>query len=188
MLAGRVGQLFNQSSLGNELDLDNKTINSWFTLLETSFLTFKLQPYHSNFNKVIVKTPKIYFHDTGLLCHLLGIRSQEDLELHFAKGNIFENLVISEMYKNSINNATKSKIYFWRDKSQNEVDLIVETGVRLDAIEIKSAKTIYQNQFRGLDYFKNLKADTNLHLVYGGNENQERTNYSVHSILNLPQF
>jgi predicted AAA+ superfamily ATPase len=188
LLAGRVGQLFNQSSLGNELDLDNKTINSWFTLLETSFLTFKLQPYHSNFNKVIVKTPKIYFHDTGLLCHLLGIRSQEDLELHFAKGNIFENLVISEMYKNSINNATKSKIYFWRDKSQNEVDLIVETGVRLDAIEIKSAKTIYQNQFRGLDYFKNLKADTNLHLVYGGNENQERTNYSVHSILNLPQF
>jgi hypothetical protein len=118
----------------------------------------------------------------------LGIRSQEDLELHFAKGNIFENLVISEMYKNSINNATKSKTYFWRDKSQNEVDLIVETGVRLDAIEIKSAKTIYQNQFRGLDYFKNLKADTNLHLVYGGNENQERTNYSVHSILNLPQF
>jgi hypothetical protein len=188
LLAGRVGQLFNQSSLGNELDLDNKTINSWFTLLETSFLTFKLQPYHSNFNKVIVKTPKIYFHDTGLLCHLLGIRSQEDLELHFAKGNIFENLVISEMYKNSINNATKSITYFWRDKSQNEVDLIVETGVRLDAIEIKSAKTIYQNQFRGLDYFKNLKADTNLHLVYGGNENQERTNYSVHSILNLPQF
>ena len=76
---------------------------------------------------MIVKTPKIYFHDTGLLCYLLGIRGQEDLELHFAKGNIFENVVISEMYKDSMNNTTKSKIYFWRDKSQNKVDLIIET-------------------------------------------------------------
>ncbi|MBK9224749.1 MAG: DUF4143 domain-containing protein [Flavobacterium sp.] len=134
--------------MGNELDLDNKTINSWFTLLETSFLTFKLQPYHSNFNKVIVKHQNILSRH-GSIVSFIRIRSQEDLELHFAKGNIFENLVISEMYKNSINNATKSITYFWRDKSQNEVDLIVETGVRLDAIEIKSAKTIYQNQFRG---------------------------------------
>ncbi len=188
LLAGRVGQLFNQSSLGNELDLDNKTINSWFTLLETSFLTFKLQPYHSNFNKVIIKTPKIYFHDTGLLCYLLGIRSKEDLELHFAKGNIFENLVVSEMYKNGINNSSRSKFYFWRDKSQNEVDLIVATGLKLDAIEIKSAKTINQNYFKGLDYFKKLKNDTNLHLVYGGNENQIRSDYKVNSILNLPKF
>lgn len=188
LLAGRVGQLFNQSNLGNELDLDNKTINSWFTLLETSFLTFKLQPYHSNFNKVIVKTPKIYFHDTGLLCYLLGIHKREDLELHFAKGNIFENLVISELYKNSINNATKSNLYFWRDKSQNEVDLIVETGTSLDAIEIKSAKTINQNFFKGLDYFKKLRTDTKLHLIYGGIENQERTNYKISSIFNLPNF
>jgi uncharacterized protein len=188
LLAGRVGQLFNQSSLGNELDLDSKTINSWFTLLETSFLTFKLQPYHSNFNKVIIKTPKIYFHDTGLLCYLLGIRSKEDLELHFAKGNIFENLVVSEMYKNGINNTTRSKLYFWRDKSQNEVDLIIETGTRLDAIEIKSAKTINQNYFKGLNYFKNLKEDTHLHLIYGGNENQLRTNYTINSILKLPTF
>jgi predicted AAA+ superfamily ATPase len=188
LLAGRVGQLFNQSSLGNELDLDNKTINSWFTLLETSFLTFKLQPYHSNFNKVIIKTPKIYFHDTGLLCYLLGIHNKEDLELHFAKGNIFENVVISEMYKNSINNATKSKMYFWRDKSQNEVDLIIENGLILNAIEIKSGKTINQNFFKGLDYFKKLKTDTQLHLIYGGTENQERTNYKISSLFSLPKF
>ncbi len=188
LLAGRVGQLFNQSSLGNDLDLDSKTINSWFTLLETSFLTFKLQPYHSNFNKVIIKTPKIYFHDTGLLCYLLGIRSKEDLELHFAKGNVFENLVVSEMYKNAVNNTTRSKLYFWRDKSQNEVDLIIETGTRLDAIEIKSAKTINQNYFKGLNYFKNLKEDTHLHLIYGGNENQLRTNYTISSVLKLPIF
>jgi len=137
---------------------------------------------------VIVKTPKIYFHDTGLLCYLLGIHNKEDLELHFAKGNIFENLVISEIYKNNINNTTKSKLYFWRDKSQNEVDLIVETGSSLDAIEIKSGKTINQSHFKGLDYFKNLTTDTKLHLIYGGDENQDRTNYKISSIFSLPIF
>ena len=188
LLAGRVGQLFNQSSLGNELDLDNKTINSWFTLLETSFLTFKLQPYHSNFNKRIIKTPKIYFHDTGLLCYLLGIHNKEDLELHFAKGNIFENLAISELNKSAINNGTKSKFYFWRDSSQNEVDVIIETGLKIDAVEIKSGKTINQNFFKGLDYFKKLRTDAKLHLIYGGTENQERTNYKISSIFSLPHF
>ncbi len=188
LLAGRVGQLFNQSSLGNELDLDNKTINSWFTLLETSFLTFKLQSYHSNFNKRIIKTPKIYFHDTGLLCYLLGIHNEKDLELHFAKGNIFENLVISELNKNAINNATKSKFYFWRDSLQNEVDVIIETGLKIDAIEIKSGKTINQNFFKGLDYFKKLRTEAKLHLIYGGTENQERTNYKISSIFSLPNF
>ncbi len=188
ILAGRVGQLFNQSSLGNELDLDNKTINSWFTLLETSFLTFKLQPYHSNFNKVIVKTPKIYFHDTGLLCFLLGIRSKEDLELHFAKGNIFENLAVSELYKNNINNSSRAKFYFWRDKSQNEVDLIVESGLKISAIEIKSSKTINTKFFKGLTYFKALKPDANLQLIYAGKENQLRTDQNVFSILNLPNI
>ncbi len=188
LLAGRVGQLFNQSSLGNELDLDNKTINSWFTLLETSFLTFKLQPYHTNFNKVIVKTPKIYFHDTGLLCFLLGIRSKEDLELHFAKGNIFENLAVSELYKNNINNSSRAKFYFWRDKSQNEVDLIVETGLKISAIEIKSSKTINTKFFKGLTYFKALKPDANLQLIYAGKENQQRTDQNIYSILNLPNL
>jgi predicted AAA+ superfamily ATPase len=188
LLAGRVGQLFNQSSLGNELDLDNKTINSWFTLLETSFITFKLKPYHSNFNKVIIKTPKIYFHDTGLLCYLLGIHNQRDLELHYNRGNIFENLVIAEMNKNAINESSKSKFYFWRDKSQNEIDLLIENGSDLHALEIKSGKTINTNFFKTLDYFKMIKEDTQLHLVYGGVENQERTKYKISTINKLPKF
>lgn len=188
LLAGRVGQLFNQSSLGNELDLDNKTINSWFTLLETSFIAFKLKPYHSNFNKVIIKTPKIYFHDTGLLCYLLGIHNERDLELHYNRGNIFENLVISEMNKNVINESSKSKFYFWRDKSQNEIDLLIENGSNLYALEIKSGKTINTNFFKTLDYFKMIKEDTQLHLVYGGAENQERTKYKISTINKLPKF
>ncbi|MFV7234132.1 ATP-binding protein [Flavobacterium sp. ZB4R12] len=188
LIAGRAGQLFNQSSLGNELGLDNKTINSWFSLLETSFIAFRLQPYHSNFNKRIIKTPKIYFYDTGLLSYLLGIRNENDLESHFAKGAIFENLVISELQKNAINSSANAKFFFWRDHSQNEVDVIIESGMQLDAIEIKSGKTINQNFFKGLDFFKSLNEKTNLHLIYGGVENQERSKYKVSTIYNLPDI
>jgi uncharacterized protein len=188
LIAGRVGQLFNQSSLGNELGLDNKTINSWFSLLETSFIAFRLQPYHSNFNKRIVKTPKIYFYDTGLLSYLLGVRNENDLESHFAKGAIFENLVLSELQKNAINGSLNSKFFFWRDHSQNEVDVIIESGMRLDAIEIKSGKTINQNFFKGLDFFKSLNEKTNLYLIYGGTESQERSNYKVNTLYNLPDI
>ncbi len=186
LMAGRVGQLFNQSGLGNELGLDNKTINSWFSLLETSFIAFRLQSFHSNFNKRIVKTPKIYFYDTGLLSYLLGIRNETDLETHFAKGAIFENLIISELQKNAINGSTNSKFFFWRDHSQNEIDVIIESGLRLDAVEIKSGKTIRQDFFKGLDFFKSLNGKANLHLIYGGTESQERSNYKVNTIYNLP--
>jgi len=185
LLAGRVGQLFNQSSLGNELDLDNKTINAWFTLLETSFIAFKLQAYHSNFNKRIVKTPKIYFRDTGLLCYLLGIRNEQELEISYAKGSVFENLAISELQKNAINSSSKAKFYFWRDTSQNEVDVLKETGTKVEAVEIKSGKTINKSFFKGLDYYKNLDNVANLNLIYGGHENQQRSNYSIYSIMNM---
>ena len=188
LLSGRVGQLFNQSNLGNDLDLDNKTINSWFTLLEASFITFKLQPYHKNFNKRLVKTPKIYFTDIGLLCYLLGIRTDNDLENHYAKGSIFENLIILELIKNSINKSSKSKFYFWRDASQNEVDLIVETGLKVDAIEIKSGKTINQSFFKGLDYFKKINAEANLIVIHNGDEVQKRTNYKIYNVFDLPHF
>jgi uncharacterized protein len=188
LIAGRTGQLFNQSSLGNELDLDNKTINSWFTLLETSFLTFKLNAYHSNFNKRIIKTPKIYFYDTGLLCYLLGIRNENDLNVHFAKGSIFENLVISELHKNAINNSTRSNFYFWRDSLQNEVDLIIETGSNVNALEIKSGKTVNDSFFKGLNYFKSKNDKAKLHLIYSGQENQFRTHFEVNSILSLPKI
>ncbi len=188
VLSGRVGQLFNQSSLGNELDLDNKTINSWFTLLEASFITFKLQPYYKNFNKRLVKTPKIYFNDIGLLCYLLGIRTENDLENHYAKGSIFENLIVLELLKNSINESTKAKLYFWRDASHNEVDLIIETGNEIEAFEIKSSKTVNQSFFKGLDYFKKINNAANLGVIYGGSESQKRTNYDIYTLNDLPKL
>lgn len=179
LVAGRVGQLFNQSSLGNELGVDNKTINSWMSLLETSYIAYRLYPYHSNFNKRIVKTPKVYFYDTGLLSFLLGIKSEQELSQHFAKGSIFENLIITEFLKNAYNKGDTPIFYFWRDHANNEVDLLIENHPKIDIYEIKSSTTIKMDFFKGLNHFKGLHSSVNAHLIYGGTENQKRTEVNV---------
>lgn len=188
LLAGRTGQLFNQSSLGNELGLDNKTINSWMTLLEASFIAFRLSSYHTNFSKRIVKTPKIYFYDTGLLAYLLGIRSVQDLEVHFAKGQLFENFIILERIKQSWNFKTHEHYYFWRDSSGNEIDLLIESGTKLLAVEIKSGKTIHPDFLKNLKHFSKLKPDVSSFLVYGGNEYQTRTDATVLGFRHLDEI
>jgi len=179
LVAGRVGQLFNQSSLGNELGVDNKTINSWMSLLETSYIAYRLYPYHSNFNKRIVKTPKVYFYDTGLLSFLLGIKSEQEMSQHFAKGSIFENLIITEFLKNAYNKGDTPIFYFWRDHTNNEVDLLIENYPKIDIYEIKSSTTIKMDFFKGLNHFKGLHSSVNAHLIYGGTENQKRTEVNV---------
>ncbi len=179
LVAGRVGQLFNQSSLGNELGVDNKTINSWMSLLETSYIAYRLYPYHSNFNKRIVKTPKVYFYDTGLLSFLLGIKSEQEMSQHFAKGSIFENLIITELLKNAYNKGDSPIFYFWRDHTNNEVDLLIENYPKIDIYEIKSSTTIKMDFFKGLNHFKGLHSSVNAHLIYGGTENQKRTEVNV---------
>lgn len=185
LLAGRVGQLFNQSSIGNELGVDNKTVESWMTLLEISFIAFRLKPYHKNFNKRIVKTPKVYFYDTGLLAKLLNIREVDELNLHFAKGQLFENLVILEMLKNKTNKVIQGELYFWRDASSNEIDLILEQGLTIKAIEIKSGKTIQPDFFKTLTNFRKIEHKIESFLVYGGNEYQKRSNATVLGIWDL---
>lgn len=179
LLAGRVGQLFNQSSLGNELGLDNKTINSWFNLLEASFIAFRLQPYHKNFNKRLTKSPKIYFYDTGLLSYLLGIQNSNDLNLHFAKGQIFENFIILERLKHALNFKTHEKHYFWRDSSGLEVDLLIEQNQQFKAIEIKSGLTLQKSQFQSLMKFQQFAGNQENILIYGGKENQFRENLQI---------
>lgn len=179
LLAGRTGQLFNQSKLGNELGLDNKTINSWMNLLEASFIAFRLQPYYNNFNKRIVKTPKVYFYDTGLLAYLLGIRTIQDLDIHFAKGQLFENFVLIEKRKQTENYRTHEHYYFWRDATGNEIDILIEKGIHLAAVEVKSAKTIHADFFKNLKHFKEMKPETEAWLVYGGNEHQKRSDATV---------
>lgn len=179
LLAGRVGQLFNQSSLGNDLGVDNKTISSWMALLEATFIAFRLQPYHNSFNKRIVKTPKVYFYDTGLLSYLLGIRGMNDFEIHFAKGQLFENFILIEKMKQTWNKNTHERFSFWRDSSGNEIDILIENGLDLTAVEIKSAKTIHPDFFKSLNSFRKIKQNVSSFLVYGGNEVQQRTGATV---------
>lgn len=179
LLAGRTGQLFNQSSLGNELGVDNKTVNAWMNLLEASFIAFRLKPYYNNFNKRIVKTPKIYFYDTGLLAYLLGVRTVKDLQMHFAKGQLFENFIILEKIKQTWNNKSHEKYFFWRDSTGNEIDLLIERAQEVLAVEIKSGKTIHSSFFKTLNYFSKIKPDALKFLIYGGDEVQTRSDCKV---------
>lgn len=183
LCAGRCGQLLNLTALGNDCGVSHNTIKAWISLLETSFIAFRVQPYYRNFSKRLVKTPKLYFYDTGLVCHLLGLKSAEDLETHYLRGGIFESFVISEIQKHYLNQAKIPNLYFWQDKSHIEVDCIIETGDHLSAIEIKSSKTISR------DFMKNLLAwdallpkntSHDMHLIYAGDMQQHRQNILIH--------
>ncbi|MGF7141576.1 ATP-binding protein, partial [Roseimarinus sediminis] len=164
----RIGQLLNYSNIANELGVDLKTIKSWFSILETSFIAFSLQPHHQNFSKRLVKTPKLYFYDTGLACSLLGIKTKEDLDVHWAKGSLFENMVIVDMMKNFLNRAEVPPVFFWRDNTGNEIDCLIEQHNQVKSIEIKSARTMSSDFFKGLNFYKKLNEKTKTYLIYGG--------------------
>ncbi|MEN8246067.1 MAG: ATP-binding protein [Thermodesulfobacteriota bacterium] len=176
LCAGRTGQLLNLSSLGSELGINYKTVRSWISVLEASFIVFLLQPHHRNFNKRIVKQPKLYFYDTGLLCALLDIQSPEQVSTHYLRGHLFENLVISEYVKHRLHLGMRSNAFFWRNSTGHEIDLLIETGGTLHALEIKSGETLNNEFFKNLIYFKNISGlpVENLFLVYGGERNQSR--------------
>lgn len=169
LLAGRVGQLLNLSSLASDVGVDHKTVNSWLTILEASYLIFRLTPYFVNFGKRVVKSPKIYFYDTGLLCFLLGINSGSELKNHYAMGSIFENFVITDYWKNCLNTRANTKLYFWRDNKGNEVDLLIDHGGKQIPVEIKAGKTFNPEMLNGLEYFTALqKTKGGGILVYSG--------------------
>lgn len=177
--AGSVGQLINFSSIGNSIGVSNNTIKNWFSVLEASFVVFRLQPYLKNAKKRILKSPKLFFYDTGLVCDLLGIQSVNQLNTHYAKGALFENFIILELLKNALNRNEKQDLYFWRDSNANEIDCIVDKGDRVVPIEIKSAQTISTSFFKGLDRFDEIYHTQNKTLVYGGEEDYQRTSYNI---------
>lgn len=185
LLAGRVGQIFNQSNFSNELGIDQKTVNAWFSVLETSFIAFRLPSYYRNFNKRILKSPKVYFYDTGILCSLLGIKRAEDLNVHFARGSLFENLVILELMKKELNSGNTPAMYYWRDSNQNEVDLLQEKDGKLTAIEIKSSETYHSDFLKGLKYFQKIAPESAAKLIYAGNLSQEREGIQISNFQNL---
>ena len=176
MCAHRVGQLLNLSALSNDCGITHNTIESWIGILETSFIAYRLRPFHSNFNKRLIKMPKLYFYDTGIACSLLGIQDKEQLNTHPMKGALFENYVIGELLKENANNNVPDNLYFWRDKTGNEIDCVIDQYPNVKLIEMKSGKTITQEFFGGFKYWNHIKnaPKTLNYLIYGGLEKQSR--------------
>lgn len=181
LAAGRIGQLLNLSSLANDCGITHNTAKSWLSLLESSFLIFLLQPYHTNFNKRLVKMPKLYFYDVGLASHLLGIENKKQLDTHYLRGNLFENLIISELVKNRLHEGKSQNGFFWRDKSGHEIDYLTETGGLFRLIEIKSGKTVAEDFFKNIYYFQKIskKITSKAFLVYAGKMEQKRSGLRV---------
>jgi predicted AAA+ superfamily ATPase len=159
LLAGRVGQILNIVSLGNDLGLSNHTITNWISILEASYIGFRIRPYFENFGKRIIKSPKFYFSDVGLLCNLLGIENQTQLSRDPLRGSIYENMVLLELIKYRYNIGKEHNMYFYRDSHQNEIDVVYKNSSLLIPIEIKAAKT-YSPQFTdGIEYLQKLVSE-----------------------------
>ena len=168
LCASRAGQLINREAMARSIGVDTKTIQAWFSVLESSYIIHLLQPWYNNLNKRIVKSPKLYFHDTGLLCYLLGIENETKLTGHPLYGSIFENWTVSEIIKNRYNRGVVGGLYFFRDSAGNEVDLLMEKEGRTIPVEIKSAKRFESNMLSGLRYWKKLNRNGEGILIHGG--------------------
>lgn len=154
LCAGRVGQLFIASHLANEIGVSVHTINSWLSILETSYIIFQLPPYHANINKRLTKSYKLYFYDVGLVSNLLRIQKPDQLESHPLRGALFENLVIADIVKSRRHKGLMDNFFFYRDSNQNEVDLVIDDLQTLDAVEIKSSETFNTSLLKGLNYIR----------------------------------
>ncbi len=176
LCAGRVGNLVNFSALANDCGVSHTTASKWLSIMEASYIVFLLKPFHGSFNKRLVKTPKLFFHDTGLAAYLLGIKSAPQMETHFARGGLFECMVVSEFMKQAYNQGKEPALFFWRDKTGNEVDLLLERETGLIPIEIKSGRTPNRDYFRGIDYWREVSGtEEKGYIIYGGEDTQKRT-------------
>lgn len=186
LLAGRVGQIMDYSRLANDVGVDAKTIKNWLSILEASFIVFKLSPYFENFGKRVIKSPKYYFVDVGLLCFILGISKEEQVVRDPLVGNIFENLVILECLKSRFNKGLSGDLYFYRDSNGNEVDLIIHHGRNLIPVEIKSSSTFSSKQISGLKHFSELSHQVSKsYLVYNGSNKVLSDNIHVLNFSNI---
>ncbi len=183
LCAGRIGQLLNLSSLANESGLALSTVKSWLSVLEASYIIFFLQPYHVNFNKRIVKMPKLYFYDTSLACNLLKITSYDSVYDHYLRGALFESLIVSDLMKKRFHHCLPPNIYFWRDKVGNEIDCILEEDGSVIPLEIKSSSSINSDIFQEILFWSKLtKTPSSIgEIVYAGNEEQKRNEGHVFS-------
>ena len=179
--AGHVGQLVNFSEIGNQVGVSHNTVREWFSILEASYILFFLKPFYKNLNKRLVKQPKLYFYDTGLLCNLLSISNSDQLFSHYNKGGIFESFVVSEFLKRKFNNGSLEQFSFYRDNRGYEIDLIIEDGGKMNGIEIKSSSTFNKAFLKNLKYIE--KTQNGLmgkySLVYGGDIKSNMNNVEI---------
>lgn len=179
LCAGRTGQLLNLSSLGSDAGVTHDTARRWISILEASYVVTLLRPHHESFSKRLVKTPKLYFVDTGVLCALLGIRVHGDLALHPLRGAIFESFVVSELRKQFLHHGERAPVWFWRDRAGHEVDALIDLGVRRVPLEAKSGETVAGDAFRGLDYYAGLAGISGGTLVYGAEASYQRGSHAI---------
>ncbi len=179
LCAGRAGRLVNLSALGSDAGVSHVTAKRWLSILRASYIVDLLLPHHRNFNKRLVKSPKLHFVDTGLLCHLLGIRSPADLRDHPLRGSIFENFVVAELRKMFLHRGETPPLFYWRDSRGREVDVLIDLGRTRVPVEAKAGRTVASDFFKNLDFYTDLSGDGGGVLVFGGDESHRRRNHAV---------
>lgn len=186
--AGRSGQLFNASALGEDAGINHNTVSTWLSVLEASFITYRALPFHAKLTKRLTKAPKLFFLDVGLLCYLLGIETLQQLTVHPLRGAIFETFVAGELIKQRLNAVKDARVYFYRDSAGREVDLILEVGGKILAIEVKASKTFHPEYLKNLLHFSSLKLPLPVEkiLVYAGEESFSVSGCRVLSYADLP--
>ncbi|MCD4818530.1 MAG: ATP-binding protein [Candidatus Cloacimonetes bacterium] len=186
LCAGRTGQIVNLSNIANEIGVSHNTIKGWISILQASFIVELLYPYHRNFSKRIIKSPKLYFLDTGFACTLVGITKPEHLENHPLRGEIFETYVFAELLKTMYNKVSRCNIFYFRDSNNNEIDFLVETGEGLFPIEVKLNSTPRKMHFKNIQYFNKLSDQViRNYLIYSGIENNHRYNCEIIGFPNI---
>lgn len=181
LTASRIGQIVNYSSLATDVGVSSVTIKEWVAVLEATYIIYRLEPYYENFGKRSIKSPKLYFTDTGLACYLLGIDSKEQLIKDSLFGNIFENFIVMELIKSRYNKGLDPRLYFYRDVEGKEIDLIFQQGSSLFPIEIKSSKTFAASFIEGLEYFHRQAPERAKDgaIIYAGTQTQTIRNYKL---------
>jgi len=179
LCAGRIGQVLNLSSLANDAGISVNTVKSWLSLLEASFILYQIQPYHKNYNKRLIKSPKLYFYDTGLACSLLKIQNAEMINSHFLYGALYENYIISEIIKVHYHSGIRPAVYYWRESNGNEIDCIIEVNNKeIIALEIKVGETFNKDYLKNLKKF-NSKDFISKKLIYTGEESMSISDISI---------
>jgi uncharacterized protein len=190
LCAGRTGQILNLSNLANDCGINHNTAKSWLSVLEASYIIFLLRPHYKNFNKRLVKSPKLYFVDVGLASFLLGIEKSGDLQYHPLKGALFETFIVSEILKTRLNKVKTNNLYYFRDNVGNEVDLLLDFGTKIIPIEIKSGQTVSDDYFKNLNYYNKLNPEMvkEMFLIYSGSLCYEQKGCFIRNYKDLDVF